>query len=112
MVDTNQALPAVPSAATAWAKSQTRSWEGMLRKLHKTNISETLRYYLKYSSKVMWGKKLQEMHGVDILQFFVIDCANQGLMHTGKINGGVRCEQCETNPKYSLHKKILEGVKK
>ena len=47
IVDTNQVILSVPDAETAWAKSQTRSCEGMLLKPHKPKLLELLRYYLK-----------------------------------------------------------------
>ena len=63
MVDSNQALLAVPAAATAREKLRTRYCEGMLLKPHKPKLSEPLGYYLKYSDQVKWGKKLKKAWG-------------------------------------------------
>ena len=46
MVDANQALLSIPDSATDWRKSRTRSFEGMLLKLHKPKLSDTIYYYL------------------------------------------------------------------
>ena len=79
MVDANQALPTVPTVTTAWGKLRTRSCEGMLIKPHKPKISETIRYYLKSSDQVDWGKTLQDKHEVYIIHFLRLTLPTRAL---------------------------------
>ena len=107
MVDSDKALPAAPAAAIARGKLRTRSCEGMFLKPHKLKLSELLFYCIKYSAHVELYKKIQDKYGVNIIQLFAIDFTKQGLIHTSKRNGGVRCEKCETSRQLPCTKSSL-----